>query len=133
MASQLDSTLAFHSQALNLRANRQQILAANIANADTPHYKARDLDFRAALQGAGASTDPPLSLATTHPSHIQPEPSQPATDALYRVPAQPSLDGNTVESEQEHVRFGENALQYQASLNFISGDFVGLRTSIRGE
>lgn len=133
MKISFDNALGIHPMALQLRDRRTELLASNLANADTPYYKARDLDFRAELLGLTQKKQEKLPMATTHPSHIKPEPLHPGPEALYRVPFQPSLDGNTVESEQEHVRFGENALQYQASLSFISGDFSGLKTSIRGE
>ncbi len=125
-----DNALGIHPLALKLRDRRTELLAANLANADTPNYKARDLDFRAILKGV---QDTPLPLAVTHSSHVPSENTPATPEALYRVPAQASMDGNTVESEQEHVRFGQNALQYQTSLNFISSHIVGLRTAIRGE
>jgi len=127
-----DNALGLHPLALKLRDRRTELLASNLANADTPNYKARDIDFRAVLKGV-TQPDPSLDLALTHPSHIDVDHRPKAPEVLFRVPAQPSMDGNTVESEQEHVRFGENAVQYAASLNFIGGDFIGLRTAIRGE
>lgn len=134
MKISFDNALGIHPKALEVRDRRTELIASNLANADTPDYKARDLDFRAILQGASnEGKSKQLPLKTTHPSHLTPKPPTPPTDALYRVPAQPSLDGNTVESEMEHVRFGENALQYQASLNFIGGDFQGLRSALRGD
>jgi flagellar basal-body rod protein FlgB len=128
------NALGIHPLAIKLRDQRSELLASNIANADTPNYKARDMDFRAVLKGVQQPVeDPPLPLAITHPSHLSLEEIIKDPAVQYRVPFQPSMDGNTVESEQEHVRYGANALQYQASLNFISGDFVGLKNAIRGE
>jgi flagellar basal-body rod protein FlgB len=125
-----DNALGIHPLALQLRDRRTELLAANLANADTPNYKARDLDFKAVLKGV---QDTPLPLAAPHPDHLPSDDAPRGPEVLYRTPAQPSLDGNTVESEQEHVRFGQNALQYQASLNFIGGNLTGLRTAIRGD
>jgi flagellar basal-body rod protein FlgB len=122
--------LGIHPLALNVRDRRTEVLASNLANADTPGYKARDLDFRAVLNGVRSDH---LPLATTHPEHRQPPALSQDSGVLYRVPAQPSLDGNTVESEQEHIRYAENALQYQATLRFLGDDFAGLKTAITGQ
>jgi flagellar basal-body rod protein FlgB len=130
MAIGFNNALGLHPQALGLRERRSEVLAANLANADTPNYKARDLDFQAVLQGVKESE---LPLNVTHPSHLG-APAMPAGPELkYRNPFHPSLDGNTVESEQEQLRFAENALRYQASLRFLGDDFAGLKTAIRGE
>ena len=103
----LDQKLGIHATALRVRAQRLDIIASNIANAATPGYKARDLDFKAALAGA--------------------------TDALrYRVPVQASLDGNTVELATEQVAFAENAVQYRATLSFLSGRIQGIMTALKG-
>ncbi len=127
----LDDALGIHEQALLLRGRRAEVLAANIANADTPGYKARDFDFQAMLrQEVGQAT----RLKVTQPGHIQTEtgivsPSQMA----YRVPSQPSLDGNTVDTQLEHTQFAANAMEYQASLRFLSGNINTLRTAIKGQ
>ncbi|SMF95796.1 flagellar basal-body rod protein FlgB [Methylomagnum ishizawai] len=126
------NALGIHPLALKLRDRRTELLASNLANVDTPHYKARDIDFRKVLKGV-TDPDPALGLSLTHPAHIDIDPIPKEPPTLYRIPAQPSMDGNTVESEQEHVRFGENALQYEASLNFVGSDFAGLKTAIKGE
>jgi len=118
-----------HEQALSLRARRNEVLANNIANADTPRFKARDLDFRQALNEQGAK----VRLVRTDPRHIPARASGPSGDILYRVPMQPALDGNTVEADVEQAAFAENAIQYQASLMFLSGRISGLRSAIRGE
>jgi flagellar basal-body rod protein FlgB len=130
MSINFDNAFGIHPQALKVRDQRAELLASNLANADTPNYKARDLDFRSILKGVQPSS---LKLATTQPGHQQFKGAVPGQEPLYRNPHQPSLDGNTVESEQEHIRFAENALQYQASLNFLDGKISGLRTAIRGE
>ncbi len=127
----LDDIFGIHEQALKLRGRRAEVLAANIANADTPGYKARDFDFRKMLQQeAGQVT----RLATTQPGHIQPESGLvPPSQMEYRVPSQPSLDGNTVDTQLEHTAFASNAIEYQASLQFLNGRIRSLMTAIRGQ
>lgn len=133
MSSITDRALGIHPQALEVASRRMELLASNIANADTPGYKARDLDFRAALsqaageQGAG-------QVAATHPRHLQTgAPGSVTGQALYRVPSHAALDGNTVDSQQEHATFAENAIRYQASLDFINSRISSLRKAIKGE
>ncbi len=126
-----DQAFGIHEQALKLRAKRAEVLAGNIANVDTPGYKARDFDFNAMLKQEVNTTQ---RLATTNSRHIQA-----ATDIVppsqmgYRVPSQPSLDGNTVDSQLEHAAFASNALEYQASLRFVSGTVKTLKTAINGQ
>lgn len=115
--------LSFFQTAVNLRQQRQEVLAANIANADTPNYKARDFDFGSALQGA--MTDrmrlANIKLSLTSPRHIPGNATSPDTaDLLYRQPLQPSLDGNTVNMNVERVQFADNTLRYQFDLAIIS-------------
>lgn len=109
-----DDIFGVHAKALGLRQMRMSMLASNIANAATPNYKARDIDFRAAL-----------SLAENNQS------AEAAT--RYRVPVQPSLDGNTVELATEQMAFAENALAYRSSLNFLQGRISTLSRAIKGE
>lgn len=130
MPISFDQALGVHEQALRLRAKRADVLAANLANADTPHYKARDFDFNRALQSARQSQG--VALKTTHANHL-PADGNSSAEVLYRVPNQPSLDGNTVDSQTEQAAFAQNALEYQASLNFLSARFKSLRAAIRGE
>lgn len=131
MATKLDASLAFHQNALNLRAYRQQVLAGNIANADTPNYKARDIDFQAALQAAGQGQA--VTMAATRPGHIQGAAGPNGrAEALYRVPDQPTLDGNTVDAQKESAAIAETATRYQASLQFLDQRIRGLRMAITG-
>ena len=134
MSSRIDDALSFQSKALGLRAYRQQILAGNIANADTPNYKARDFDFSVALKDAVAGrSSGDLPLATTAPGHIQGTAgSSGATRLMYRTPAQDSVDGNTVDMDLERSAFSENALQYQAGLSFITHQLKMLMSSVQG-
>lgn len=123
----------FFKDALNLRAHRQQILASNIANADTPNYKAVDVDFAKVLQGAQASRGP-LAVSTTSSSHLHGISGGPL-DArlLYRTPSQPSIDGNTVDSNVEMSQFTENAIHYQAVIGFLVGEAQTLKMAIQGQ
>jgi len=125
-----DQAFGIHEQALKLRARRAEVLAGNIANVDTPGYKARDFDFHAMLTQEMGS---PQRVRTTHPRHIQMDTGiVPPSQMGYRVPSQPSLDGNTVDSQLEHSAFASNALEYQASLRFVSGQIKSLMTAIKG-
>jgi len=128
MMNMIDTHFGLAPDALAIRARRFELLTANLANADTPGYKARDLDFGAALarerDGVGA-------LTRTHDTHLQPGGS--AHTVQYRVPAQASLDGNTVETAQEQAAFMDNAIRYQASLNFLDGRVKSILLALRGE
>jgi flagellar basal-body rod protein FlgB len=128
MTINFDKALGIHAQALVLRSRRAEVIAANLANTDTPNYLARDLDFQAVL----ASTQEHNSLQVTHLGHLQAPGSNPG-ELLYRVPIQPAIDGNTVEDEQEKAAFADNALRYQASLRLLGGRIQGLLSAIRGE
>ncbi|SEP03350.1 flagellar basal body rod protein FlgB [Aquisalimonas asiatica] len=135
MAISFDNAVGPHAAALKLRGERHQLLSENIANADTPNYKARDMDFRTALQQAeNGQANSGGVMQTTHAQHI-PSPNGDGTsaDALYRVPNSPSLDGNTVESQVEQAQFAENTVKYRASLDFLGGRISNLVGAIRGE
>jgi len=125
----LDSAFGIHADALRFRAARGQVLAANLANADTPNYQARDLDFREVLE---SSQGRQLNLHGSHQRHINTETVRGGGELLYRQPYQPSLDGNTVEAEVEQASFSRNSLQYQASVMFLSGRISGIKYAIRG-
>lgn len=107
-----------HAAALELRSQRMGLIASNIANAATPGYKARDIDFTTALRAAAHGTD--LREAAS-------------SAALYRVPVMPSLDGNTVELQNEQLAFSENAVGYSATLQFIRGRVETVTRALRGE
>ncbi len=131
----IDNALGVHANALMLRAERTEVLARNIANADTPGYKARDIDFHAVLaaqtKAAQANT---ANVETTHSRHLSTEiGSLSEADLQYRMPLMPTLDGNTVEAQVEQAAFAENSLQYMASLRFVNGKFSGMMTAIKGE
>jgi flagellar basal-body rod protein FlgB len=130
MAINFDSALSIHPQALALREKRSEILAANLANADTPDYKARDLDFKTVFQQTLANGD--SNPLRTQQGHLASQNTLLGADLLYRNPQQASLDGNTVETHIEQAKYAENAVQYQASLRFVNDDFSGLMTAIKG-
>ncbi len=134
MAISFAETTGFFEKTLDLRARRAEVLANNLANADTPHYKARDIDFKAALQrqmqGAERGS---FNLARTQGTHIEGQSAVGLEDLLYRTPNQPSVDGNTVEEQVEHSAYMRNALAFQASFTLLNGRFKGLMTAVRGE
>ncbi len=129
MPSSIDNVFGVHAQALQLRARRGELIASNLANADTPNYKARDLDFRNMLETAQSAT----SMKSTHTSHIGAANGSRTAATLYRVPNQASLDGNTVDTQIEQANFSENAVRYQTTLRFLSGKISGLMKAIKGE
>jgi flagellar basal-body rod protein FlgB len=132
MISKLDNALNFHQTALNVRAARQEVLSSNVANGDTPNFKARDIDFSNVLSDALSSNTNKTGLTTTSPMHLSSSSeSSIVSQALYRVPQQPSADGNTVEMDAERTRFADNSIKYDASLTFISGQIRGLMLAIR--
>lgn len=126
-----DDVFGIHARALVLRAERAQILADNLANADTPGYKARDFNFKQALtQAAGGD----LKLAATDPGQITSGGSSGlGVDLMYRNPLQPSVDGNTVDTQAEQAAFTKNAMQYEVSLQFLNGRIKSLMTAIKGQ
>ena len=135
-------SIQFQGQALTLRADRQKVLAANIANADTPGYKARDFDFAKVLADAGgapgsAAVASVADAARTHGAHrgaIAARGSSANDPALlYRSPEQASADGNTVELDRERANFADNAVRYEATLRFINGGVRTMLSAIRGE
>jgi flagellar basal-body rod protein FlgB len=143
MINKLDSTLAFHQTALRVRGQRQELIAANIANADTPNYKARDIDFKSAMQNAlngnaasGERTS--FNVAKTSALHIDGMPSNTmsssggAGEPLFRPIVQGSVDGNTVDMDVERNQFADNGIRYEASLTMINGQLKKLLAAIQG-
>lgn len=135
MIDRIDQQMNTLRTAANLRAHRQELLASNIANADTPHYKARDIDFAAALQGALAGqAGSGVALARTSPRHLSGETGSPYAAAVrYRAEYQGAVDGNTVNMDVERSAFAENAVQLESALTFIREKFRGLQTAIQGQ
>lgn len=134
MVDKLDDALRFQQTALSLRAARQELLASNIANADTPNYKARDVDFASALRNALDGTSTELPAIKTSPMHLQGNSGASVMGApvMYRKPVQPSADGNTVDMDVERAQFTDNALRYEASVMFVSAKLKGILTAIQG-
>ncbi|AOX99814.1 flagellar basal body rod protein FlgB [Jeongeupia sp. USM3] len=134
MLGRLDDYFKPQETALKLRSERQQVLAANIANADTPNYKARDFDFGAAFKAAMGGIAQP-AMKQTDPRHLQPVA---AFDLLapqlgYRVPAQGAIDGNTVEMDTEMSQFADNTMRYQAALTFMQGRISSLKNALSNQ
>jgi flagellar basal-body rod protein FlgB len=136
MIGKLDEYMRFNEAALNIRSNRQQVLASNIANADTPNYKARDIDFASAMAAAVNKGGAASGLATTAPNHMTGAQNgatlSDGTPLLYRQPAQGSVDGNTVDMDVERNQFADNALRYEAGITMINGQIRGMLAAIQG-
>ena len=155
MLDRLDKEFAFGREALDVRAYRQELLSSNIANADTPGYKARDVEFSSALagalkQGGGASNNATLkmaqpvsvsasgSMAVTSKGHMSGTSTLAASGGstddygklAYRVPSQPSLDGNTVDLDAERVQFADNALHFEAGMTVLSSQIKSMLSAI---
>ena len=133
MIGRIDDEIGFMSKALNLHAHRQQLLAGNIANADTPNYKAVDIDFSKALQAA-VGPDTPVGLNRTAAGHLQAKESNPlGARTQYRQSSQPSIDGNTVDMDVERTQFIDNAIRYQFALDRVSSKFRTLDLALKGQ
>lgn len=125
----LDQYLKPQAEALSLRNKRMEILGSNIANAGTPNYKARDIDFASEYKSAVGQGE----LSTTNVQHISMLQTSPPGQTRYRVPISPSLDGNTVELHVEQLQFAQNTTAYEADLQFLSERIRNLRSALRGE
>lgn len=133
MPINLDNAFGVHAQALQLRARRMEVLASNIANVDTPNYKARDLDFQSMLRDA-SQVQGELRPAATQAGHIGVRSApEPEAAVLYRTPPHASLDGNTVDMQAEKAAFARNAVEYQASLMFLNRRVDSLLRALKGE
>ncbi|SIQ42851.1 flagellar basal-body rod protein FlgB [Aquipseudomonas alcaligenes] len=135
MSISFSKALGIHESALNFRAQRAEVLANNIANADTPNYRARDLDFAAVLAAQNEQQgSKQFGLNRTDSQHIAAEGIQLADPALrFRTPFHPSIDQNTVDMQQEQANYAENAVQFQASFTLLNSKFKGLVNALRGE
>jgi len=134
MINRLTDKLDFHGQALTLRSERQRLIASNIANADTPGYVARDMNFAQALREASGAIRSSATLATSQPGHIAGSAAARAeTNLLYANPSQTNLDRNTVDMDRERANFADNAVKFEATLRFINGDVRTMLDAIRGQ
>jgi len=136
MPLSLDAYLGVQQDALKVQSKRMEVLAKNLANVDTPNYKAQDIDFKTALAQAG-SPGAALPLATTSSNQIGNSATTGDIDTSgalkYRVPLAPSLDGNTVDAQMEQAAFADNTVRYQATLTFLTGSLKDLMTAITGQ
>jgi flagellar basal-body rod protein FlgB len=134
MLDKLAAALNFDRQALGLRADRQEVLANNVANADTPNYKARDFDFSKALAAATGRADVAggLAMTTTSEGHLGATivSSNGAPALKYRVPDQPSLDGNTVNMDVERATFADNTVRYETALSLMNIQLRNLKIAM---
>lgn len=130
MGISFDKAFGVQERAVQTRIQRAEILANNLANADTPGYKARDIDFSAVM--AGVQTGDELPVDKTNPAHLSGLTAAEG-NLLYRTPAQPSLDGNTVDTQTELVEYSRNTLEYQAAFQFLSDRMSSLSKAIKGE
>jgi len=133
VSSAIDQAFGIQARAMSVYARRAEVLAANIANSDTPNFKARDIDFRAVLNEAQQKQGTTDALSKTAPGHMSASGGAADPALRYRTPLQSSLDGNTVNSEVEQANFAENSMKYQASFSFLNGTIKGLMSAIRGE
>lgn len=136
MINKLDKELNYHHQALGVRVARQELLSSNVANADTPNFKAKDIDFAAVLNNKLGLTSPGglsnVRLHVTSPQHVHSAvPGLLGDQLLYRVPLQPSADGNTVDMDMERTRFADNAIKYDASITFLNNEFRNLVSALQ--
>ena len=134
MVSKIDDAFQFNRTVLDLRSVRQELIASNIANADTPNYKAKDINFANALQGAISGNTAKLQLAGTAPQHLSGGTGKNVMGApvMYRNVVQPSADGNTVDMDVERAQFADNALRYQASVKFVDAQIKSVLTALQG-
>ncbi|WDS36855.1 flagellar basal body rod protein FlgB [Pseudoxanthomonas sp.] len=130
MPNPISAYLGIQASALPLREERMKLIASNLSNADTPGYRAKDLDFKAALEAAGQQQG---GLATTDPGHIAVADSGPGAFLFNRDSVQPSLDGNTVDPDTERAAYGRAALEYRASLSFLESKVKSMLTAITGQ
>ncbi len=124
----IDSVFSANEKALGVRSQRMEILSRNIANADTPNFKARDIDFKQALKDTQSN-----SLQTTHGGHIQSVGEETRTASKFRVPFNVAIDGNTVELPVEQAKFGQYAAEYQTTLSILESRISGIRKALRGD
>lgn len=140
MFANLTNTLDFQAKALVLRADRQRVIASNIANADTPGYVGRDLNFKeamsAALDDSSSSSTPRMSAGTSHANHIalQAQTASLGNNSLaYTAQTQPAMDGNSVDMDRERANFVDNSVRYEAALRFINGQSKTILSAIQGQ
>ncbi|MFT7560574.1 MAG: flagellar basal-body rod protein FlgB [Flavobacteriales bacterium] len=132
MSISFDKAVGMREQALMLRAEKANILSSNLANIDTPNYKAKDIDFHAELTSR-INQSSGFQMASGRSGHLDSMGSNLAANPMFRVPSQPSIDGNTVEEHVEHAEFMKNNLEFQVAFTLLNGSFKGLTKAIKGE
>lgn len=133
MSISFEKALGIREHSMRLRVERAEVLSSNLANVDTPNFKAKDIDFQTEL---ATRLSPPVSkrLRSTHAGHIGQSSMGPSiSEQLYRTPSQPAIDGNTVEEHVEHAEFMQNSQEFQIAFTLLNGSFKGLKKAIRGE
>ena len=134
MPINFERAFSIYDDALIMRGKRANVLASNISNADTPNYKARDIDFQSILKQANNQQTSSLSMVNTNLDHIKLNSGSNSSVLLkYRNPLHASLDGNTVDSHVEQSKFSQNAIQYQTSFTFLNSSVKGIIKALRGE
>ena len=136
MLNRLTDTLAFQAQALSLRSERQRLIASNIANADTPGYVAREMNFAQALRDATGAGQPAAKLAASQPGHLAGNAAGSGgsfSTLIYAAPSQTNLDRNTVDMDRERASFADNTVKYEATLRFISSNVKTTLSAITGQ
>jgi flagellar basal-body rod protein FlgB len=135
MLNRLTDSLDFHGKALSLRSERQRLIASNIANADTPGFAARDMNFAQALREATGQSAAAPALAATQPGHVAPAATgaRSASQFEYAVPSQTNLDSNSVDMDRERGNFADNSVRYEATLRFINGNVRTMLDAIKGQ
>lgn len=134
MAINFDKAFGIHDKALLLFERRTQLLSENIVNADTPGYKARDIDFDKVLQNAqGLNQGQNLKMQATHTGHIDLSQQAFSEDVQYRQVEQSAADGNTVDAQKEKAAFAENSMRYQTTMHILSKRISGLKNAFRGD
>lgn len=135
MQNFVDKLFGIQAQTMSLRAQRAELIAANLANTDTPNFKAKDIDFGSALNRAtGAQLDQSITIKTNNAGHINNLTRGESIDAIrYRIPSSASLDGNTVDGDYERSAFSENAIRYQVSVQTLSNRINGIIKVFKGE
>lgn len=124
----IDRAFSLNEKSLNVRAQRMEVLSRNIANADTPHFKAQDIDFKSVMKSASES-----AVVTTNAKHLSEAPDQTGEGLKYRIPFNVSFDGNTVELPVEQAKFGQYAAEYQTTLSILENRISGIRKALRGD
>lgn len=127
MAISFHNALGLYENALKLRSDRASVLSSNLANADTPNYKAKDVDFHAELSRRMNTIEMSKGKLEGAPSDFT------KMNYLYRTPTQPSIDGNTVEEQVEHAEYMKNSLEFQTAFTILNGKFKGLTKALKGE